>query len=103
MAERSKARILAFSGEWRGGAIACAGGPGEYASDGCRDKRWKHVFCLPRALAGGGNRLRYIGMKFPLKPGGMRWGMVMVACAGPVKSRALRITRSVELPAWSST
>jgi hypothetical protein len=34
MAERSKARILAFSGEWRGGAIGCAGGPGEYASDG---------------------------------------------------------------------
>jgi len=34
MAERSKARILAFSGEWRGGEFGCAGGPGEYASDG---------------------------------------------------------------------
>jgi hypothetical protein len=38
MAERNKARILAFSGERRGGAIGYAGGPGEYASDGCRDK-----------------------------------------------------------------
>jgi hypothetical protein len=97
MAERRKARIFAFSGEWRGGTIGYAGDPGEYASDGCRDNQWRCRTFLPRPMAGRGKRLRYIAMKLPWKPGGMRWGMVMVACARPVKSRALRMTRSVLL------